>query len=145
MLILHGADSAKEGHFEFARAARSMGLEAIAFDLRGHGDSPGPLDEHVIEDLAAMASLLSARPLALRGSSMGGYLALIAARALGAAAVVAICPAPGELLLRGLRGEEFAFSRTRPGWRPSWPNTTSTRPQRSSISRCCSCTPRATS
>jgi uncharacterized protein len=112
VLLVHGADSTKESHFEFARAARSMGLEAIAFDLRGHGDSPGPLDEHVIDDLAAMASLLDARPLALRGSSMGGYLALVSARALGAAAVVAICPTPGELLLSGLHGGRFAFAHT---------------------------------
>jgi uncharacterized protein len=112
VLIVHGADSAKESHFEFARAARACGLEAIAFDLRGHGDSKGALDEHVIEDLAAIASLMSVRPLALRGSSMGGYLALVGARAVGATAVIAICPAPGELLLSGLRGGQFAFAHT---------------------------------
>ena len=34
-------------------------------------------------------------PLALRGSSMGGYLAIVAAEPAGADAVVAICPASG--------------------------------------------------
>jgi fermentation-respiration switch protein FrsA (DUF1100 family) len=38
---------------------------------------------------------------------MGGYLALVAARAAGAAAVVAICPAPAPLLARGLRTGEL--------------------------------------
>ncbi|MFL5864536.1 MAG: alpha/beta hydrolase family protein, partial [Solirubrobacteraceae bacterium] len=58
-------------------------------------------------------------PIALRGSSMGGYLAILAA-AEGAArrvrthAVVAICPANGEQLIRGLREERFAFAADAP-------------------------------
>ena len=38
---------------------------------------------------------------------MGGYLALVAAASAGAAAVVAICPAPAALLARGLRTGEL--------------------------------------
>ena len=42
--------------------------------------------------------------VALRGSSMGGFVAIHAGAGWGeAAAVVAICPAPEDLLLRGLR------------------------------------------
>src|SRR5204863_4989311 len=44
--------------------------------------------------------------VALRGSSMGGFTAIHAAALDGrVAAVVAICPAPEDYLLRGLRSE----------------------------------------
>ncbi len=49
-------------------------------------------------------------PVALRGSSMGGWLSLAAAGAVGAAAVVAICPARGDELRRALRERRFAFA-----------------------------------
>src|SRR5256885_1773272 len=42
-------------------------------------------------------------------AAMGGYLALVAAKAAGARAVVAICPAGGAGLARGLRDGRFAF------------------------------------
>ena len=52
-----------------------------------------------------------AEQVALRGSSMGGFQAIHAgARDHALCAVVAICPAPDELLLRGLRsGEPLRF------------------------------------
>jgi alpha-beta hydrolase superfamily lysophospholipase len=109
MLILHGAGSCKESHFDFARAARAAGLAALAFDARGHGESEGELDGRLLEDVAEMRTLLPDGPLALRGSSMGGYVALLAAGRLEADAVVAICPASAEMLLRGLRRETFDF------------------------------------
>src|SRR5215216_4473424 len=71
---------------------------------RGDGATGGLLDDRAVQDVAAAAALLPAGvPVALRGSSMGGYLALIAAERAGAAAVVAVCPAPSPLLARGLR------------------------------------------
>jgi pimeloyl-ACP methyl ester carboxylesterase len=109
VLVLHGAESCKEAHFEFGRSARAGGLSALVFDQRGRGASAGPLDGRMLEDLHTMAELLGPLPLALRGSSFGGYLALVSARALGARAVVAICPAPAELLLRALRDGRFDF------------------------------------
>jgi fermentation-respiration switch protein FrsA (DUF1100 family) len=48
-------------------------------------------------------------PIALRGSSMGGYLALVAAADAQAGAVVAICPAGAEGLRRGLAEGRFSF------------------------------------
>ena len=108
MVILHGAGSCKESHFDFARAARAAGLVAVAFDQRGHGESDGALDARLLEDVVTMAELVP-RPLALRGSSMGGYVALLAAGRLDADAVVAICPAGADLLLRGLRARSFEF------------------------------------
>jgi pimeloyl-ACP methyl ester carboxylesterase len=104
----------KESHHDFARLCRDSGLAAIAFDVRGHGDSPGPLDGRALADVATIAGLLPSGPIALRGSSMGGYLALAAAERAGADAVVAICPAPSELLARGLREARFDFAVDRP-------------------------------
>ena len=105
-MILHGAGSAKENHFDFGRAARAHGLAAIAFDQRGHGRSEGRFGPTAIEDAVSMCELLAERApaVALRGSSMGGFVAIHAAAGWGeAAAVVAICPAPEDLLLRGIR------------------------------------------
>jgi alpha-beta hydrolase superfamily lysophospholipase len=107
-VILHGAGSCKESHFDFARAARAAGLVAVAFDQRGHGESEGALGGRMLEDVATMAGLVP-RPLALRGSSMGGYVALLAAGRLDADAVVAICPAGTDQLLRGLHSRSFDF------------------------------------
>jgi len=110
VLIVHGAGSAKESHFDFARLCRAHGLAALCFDARGHGASEGALGAGALDDLAAMAEELPGDvPLALRGSSMGGYLALVGAGPLRACAVVAICPAPADLLRRGLRAGRFDF------------------------------------
>ncbi len=106
VVILHGAGSAKESHFDFARLCREAGLAALAYDARGHGRSEGVFGPSAIEDAVAMCSLLRqhAPEVALRGSSLGGWLAIHAAAAdRHVAAVVAICPAPEALLLRGLR------------------------------------------
>jgi pimeloyl-ACP methyl ester carboxylesterase len=106
VVILHGAGSAKENHFDYGRAARAHGFAALAFDARGHGRSEGPFGPSAIEDAVSMCELLADEvpAVALRGSSMGGFVAIHAAAGWGrAAAVVAICPAPEDLLLRGLR------------------------------------------
>jgi alpha-beta hydrolase superfamily lysophospholipase len=110
VVVVHGADSQKESHHDFARLCRDSGLAAVCFDLRGHGASPGPLDARVLADVATIAGVLPpGLPLALRGSSLGGYLAIAAAELAGAAAVVAICPASGDMLARGLRSGRFGF------------------------------------
>jgi uncharacterized protein len=114
ILVLHGADSCKESHYDFARAALPLGFGVLTFDQRGHGESAGAMDHRVIDDVTRMAELLrgSLPPpgqVVLRGSSMGGYLALAAASAAGAAAVVAICPASADGLRRGLESRRFNF------------------------------------
>lgn len=115
LVILHGAGSCKESHHDFARVAAAAGIAAACFDLRGHGDSEGDLDDRVLGDIGAIAGLLGdTGPLLLRGSSMGGYLSLVAAPALGASAAVAICPASSEMLRRGLRMGSFDFRADRP-------------------------------
>ena len=109
VVILHGADSAKESHFDFARKLRAHGIAAVCFDVRGHGDSEGALGAGALDDVASAAAVLPAGPVALRGSSMGGWLALAAAERVGAAAVVAICPATSAGMLGAVREGRFAF------------------------------------
>jgi uncharacterized protein len=121
VVVLHGAGSCKENHHDFARAALGSGLAAIAFDQRGHGASEGRMDGRAVDDIAHIADFLRQRigsdpnrPIALRGSSMGGYLALVSAAAANAAAVVAICPASAEGLRRGLTQGRFEFQADAP-------------------------------
>jgi pimeloyl-ACP methyl ester carboxylesterase len=117
VVVLHGAGSVKENHFDFARAVRAAGLAAVVFDQRGHGDSDGALGAGALDDVAAAAALLPPGPVAVRGSSMGGFMALVAGAQMQAAAVVAICPATGEQLARGLRDREFEFRADEEGLR----------------------------
>ena len=120
LVVLHGAGSVKESHYAWARSCRARGISAVCFDMRGHGESGGRLDGRVLDDVATMAAVAGEpvpgaaqapagrpAPLLLRGSSMGGWLALAAGVKLEAAGVVAICPAEGEALARALRGEEL--------------------------------------
>ena len=115
IVILHGADSGKESHHDFARVVLAAGFAAVTFDQRGHGESTGPMDARALADVVSMASLVRSATgdpslqIALRGSSMGGYLAIVAAGEADARAVVAICPASSEGLVRGLRAGRFKF------------------------------------
>jgi uncharacterized protein len=111
VVILHGAGSAKESHFDFARGCREDGMAALAFDARGHGRTGGAFGPGAVEDVLSMCELMRSRApaVALRGSSMGGFCAIHAAALDPAlAAVVAICPAPEDRLLRGLRSGELS-------------------------------------
>ena len=86
-------------------------------------------------------------PLGLRGSSMGGYLALVAAGMTRAVAVVAICPASADAAAPRVFAR--AGSRSRPT--PSACSRVLREPPTRRSGRCarapacCSCTPRATS
>jgi pimeloyl-ACP methyl ester carboxylesterase len=110
VVIVHGAGSAKESHFDFGRMCRASGLAALAFDARGHGRSQGAFGPGALDDVLEMCELVRehAPQVAVRGSSLGGFQAIHAA-ALDPAvcAVVAICPAPEDLLLRGLRSGQL--------------------------------------
>ncbi|HEV7806788.1 MAG TPA: alpha/beta fold hydrolase [Solirubrobacteraceae bacterium] len=114
VVILHGAGSRKENHLDFARLCAAAGLAAVAFDQRGHGHSVGLLGAGVLDDVAAMAALLGPGPVFLRGSSMGGFVALAAAQRVAARAVVAICPAGPAQLLAGLRARRLQFEADEP-------------------------------
>jgi alpha-beta hydrolase superfamily lysophospholipase len=113
VVICHGAGSAKESHFDYARAAQANGLAALAYDARGHGRSGGRFGPSAFEDAIAMCELMRshAPAVALRGSSMGGFTAIhAAALAPYVRACVAICPAPEASLLHMLRTQELEFA-----------------------------------
>jgi pimeloyl-ACP methyl ester carboxylesterase len=107
IVIAHGAGSAKESHFDFGRACRGAGLAALAFDARGHGRSTGDFGPSAFADVLDMVDVMRehTQHVALRGSSMGGFQVLHAAAIADppVVAVVAVCPAPEEMLLRGVR------------------------------------------
>jgi pimeloyl-ACP methyl ester carboxylesterase len=114
VVVLHGAGSSKESHYDFCRLLRSHGLAAVSFDQRGHGESEGALGAGALDDVAAIRTLLPRGPVGLRGSSMGGWLAIASAARVGAAAVVAICPATSTGLVRGLTERRFTFRADHP-------------------------------
>jgi len=65
------------------------GLPFVRFDYSGHGESEGTFPDGTIsrwlEEALAIVSCVARGPLILVGSSLGGYVALLLARALGAA------------------------------------------------------------
>jgi uncharacterized protein len=106
IIVCHGMGSKKETHLPYAEYLAEQGLAALAFDWRGHGESAGNLDDHVLDDVTAAIAYLSRRPevnkqrLAIRGTSMGAYMALLAAaQDERLKAVVAIATATRESLL----------------------------------------------
>lgn len=117
VVVLHGAASSKDSHWDYLRVCAAHGIDALAFDARGHGESDGPFDGRALDDVARMADLLRTRTgvtqVALRGASMGGYFALAAAPEARAGAVVSICPASAAGLSTGIRARSFPFESDR--------------------------------
>jgi uncharacterized protein len=114
VVVVHGASSRKENHADFARLATASGWAALTFDLPGHGGSDREFSGGAVQDVIAMVDLLAVQPgvdqgrVAVRGSSLGGFLAICAAAATpDIAGVIAICPAEGDELARGVRGGRF--------------------------------------
>jgi uncharacterized protein len=114
MVIVHGAGSRKENHGDFGRACAAAGWAALSFDQRGHGAASDEMVPAAVADVARMARFLAAAEgvdparVCVRGSSMGGFMALHAAATSAAiAGAVVICPAGEEHLLRGLRSGEL--------------------------------------
>ena len=110
MVIVHGAGSRKENHGDFGRACAASGWAALGFDQRGHGASEDGMSPAALGDVGKMARFLAgvegvdAARVCVRGSSMGGFMAIqAAATAEPIAAAIAICPAGADHLRRGLR------------------------------------------
>ena len=91
------------------------GNGAVLFDYSGHGESEGRFEDGTIsawrEDALAAIDTLSDGPLVLVGSSMGGWMALLAAlaRPERVKALVLIAPAPDfteKLMWAGLTPEQ---------------------------------------
>jgi hypothetical protein len=116
MVILHGAGSRKENHADFARVCVARGWAALAYDQRGHGAAADEMAPGALGDVGRMARFLGrhdgvdADRLCVRGSSMGGLMAIHAtASSAEIAAAIAICPAGEDGLRRGLRAGELSF------------------------------------
>jgi alpha-beta hydrolase superfamily lysophospholipase len=115
VVVVHGAGSRKENHADFARLATANGWAALTFDLPGHGDSEPEMSGAAIDAVISMVDLLAVQEgvdekrLVLRGSSLGGFLALCAAAAAPEeiAGVIAICPASEDHMARGVRQGRF--------------------------------------
>jgi fermentation-respiration switch protein FrsA (DUF1100 family) len=109
MVIVHGAGSRKENHGDFGRACAASGWAALGFDQRGHGDSEDGMSPAALGDVGKMARFLAGTEgvdparVCVRGSSMGGFMAIqAAATSERIAGVIAICPAGADQLRRGL-------------------------------------------
>lgn len=85
LILVHGYGEHARRHQELARSAQEAGLDVFAFDLRGHGGSPGlrgsvPGFAPLLNDIHEMFRLARAedpdQPVLLFGHSMGGALAL---------------------------------------------------------------------
>lgn len=80
--------------------AAENGRACLLLDYSGCGESPGDFAEGTLtcwrEEAVALVEALTTGPIVLVGSSMGGWLMLLAARELGArvAGLVGIAPAP---------------------------------------------------
>lgn len=105
VIVLHGFAGSKESHAEFGEFLATHGFAALTLDQRGHGASGGLMDAGILDDVGAALDTLAATPgidrrrIAVRGSSMGGNIALHAAgRYPDIAAVVAVCPATETML-----------------------------------------------
>ena len=95
--------------------ARKEGRAYVRFDYLGHGQSSGRFEDGTIgrwlDDSLAVLDQLTTGKLVLVGSSMGGWLSLLAARARPErlAGLVLIAAAPDfteRMLLKGLSPEE---------------------------------------
>jgi pimeloyl-ACP methyl ester carboxylesterase len=114
VVVVHGAGSGKENHGDFARLANANGWAALTFDLPGHGESEPEMTGAAVDAVVSMVDLLAVQPgvdstrVAVRGSSLGGFLAILAAAAAPQiAGVIAICPASEDHLARGVRSGRF--------------------------------------
>jgi len=125
IVVLHGAGSRKENHGDFARLASDFGWAVLVYDQRGHGESLGEMSPMAVNDAVAMARLLAEREgvdptrICVRGSSMGGFVAIHAAAVSDAiAAAIAICPPSERMLLQSMRSDPLEMRADRDALEP---------------------------
>jgi len=114
LVVGHGAGSRASRHAEFCMEACRRGFVVLAPDFRGHGDSEGRADGPMEQDVLSSFHYLRGHPavdpdsICYRGSSMGGFYGLKAAPLADFAAMVLICPAGRDVMIRSIDddGEE---------------------------------------
>jgi pimeloyl-ACP methyl ester carboxylesterase len=102
IVFVHGFHSDMEGTkaLVLERMCQARGLAFVRFDLFGHGKSSGTVEDGCVsrwaDDVLAVVDTLTTGPQVLVGSSLGGWLALLAAlqRPSRVAALVGIAAAP---------------------------------------------------
>lgn len=102
VVFLHGFRSDMSGGKALAleKLCRERGTAFLRFDAFGHGESSGQVEDGCIsrwaEDATAVISALTQGPQILIGSSLGGWIALLAALRLGSrvAGLIGLAPAP---------------------------------------------------
>ncbi len=102
VVFLPGFRSDRQGTKALALEAfcRARGQAYVRFDYQGHGDSSGAFEDGTIgewaDDALAVIDALTEGPQVLVGSSMGGWIMLLCARARRdrIAGLVGIAPAP---------------------------------------------------
>ena len=130
ILFLHGLMSDMEGEKAryLADHAATRGWDFLRLDLSGHGRSEGAFEDCTIsrwrDDALLALDHIGSRPVILVGSSLGGWIALLAALARPAqvAALLLVAPAPDmtERLAESLPDEAVAALRRHGVWqRPS--------------------------
>lgn len=84
LLFIHGYESDRRGYVARATAVRErLGITCLAFDLSGHGESPGEVDtvtrEDHRQDVVAAYDALAERVdrIGVCGASYGGYLSCV--------------------------------------------------------------------
>ena len=87
IIFIHGLNSDMNGEkaLTVEKYARKHKLNFVRFDCRGHGNSDGKFEDFTIsdwkKDLVNVINKLTMGPQILIGSSMGGWLMMLAARA----------------------------------------------------------------
>jgi pimeloyl-ACP methyl ester carboxylesterase len=82
VILLHGGGQTRHAWKGTARAVAAEGFRALAFDLRGHGESDWPRDgdyrtEAFADDVREIVAALGGEPV-LVGASLGGIASLLA-------------------------------------------------------------------
>ena len=86
IIFIHGLNSDMNGEkaLTVEKYARKHKLNFVRFDFRGHGDSDGKFEDFTIsdwkKDLVNVIDNLTRGPQILIGSSLGGWLMMLAAR-----------------------------------------------------------------
>jgi alpha/beta superfamily hydrolase len=102
-VLCHGYGSDQVVFEHSARELAAEGIATLTFDFRGHGDSEGELDGHIVDDVMDAWDYLHAQPeidrkrMGLIGHSMGAFSAILAAGKLRKAKVLVALACPGEI------------------------------------------------